>query len=131
MENCLQSPTSSPTSLPASSRNNVHGKNNLPVIIGAIMGGLLVVVSIALVLLYLACYSRKVFSQGKLEMATIATPSREGLVFLSMFPILVDSKILSFLVTICEEFELLYEINDFPPCFSFDFLNSYTDSQVI
>ncbi|CAM6080159.1 unnamed protein product [Sphagnum tenellum] len=79
MENCLQSPTSSPTSLPASSRNNVHGKNNLPVIIGAIMGGLLVVISIALVLLYLACYSRKVFSQGKLETATIATPSREGL----------------------------------------------------
>ncbi|CAK9258928.1 unnamed protein product, partial [Sphagnum jensenii] len=58
MENCLQSPTSSPTSLPASSRNNVHGKNNLPVIIGAIMGGLLVVVSIALVLLYLACLLR-------------------------------------------------------------------------
>jgi hypothetical protein len=127
MENCLQSSTSSPTSLPASSRNNVHGKNNLPVIIGAIMGGLSVVISIALVLLYLACYSRKVSSQGKLETATIATPSREGMVFLSMFPILVDSKMLSFLVTICEEFELVYEINDFPPFFSFNFLNSYTE----
>ncbi len=57
-------------------------------------------------------------------MATVATPSREGIVFLSSFPILVDSKILSFLGTICEEFELVYEINDFPPCFSFNFLNS-------